>query len=70
MSHNNEERFNVWIKTSSWFQKWMRNLVNFNAGSGKSENLHFDVVLLLTKACKVWDKKVQKNYLSWNWKKI
>ena len=24
----------------------MRNLVNFNASSGKSENLHFDVLLL------------------------
>ena len=24
-----------------------RNLVNFNASSGKSENLHFDVLLLL-----------------------
>ena len=27
-----------------------RNLVNFNASSGKSENLHFDVLLLL-KVC-------------------
>ena len=25
----------------------LRNLVNFNASSGKSENLHFDVLLLL-----------------------
>ena len=25
----------------------MRNLVNINASSGKSENLHFDVLLLL-----------------------
>ena len=24
----------------------MRNLLNFNASSGKSENLHFDVLLL------------------------
>ena len=24
----------------------VRNLVNFNASSGKSENLHFDVLLL------------------------
>ena len=37
----------------------MRNLVNFNASSGKSENLHFDV-LLLSIACKVLAKKVQK----------
>ena len=41
----------------------MRNLVNFNLSSGKSENLHFDV-LLLSIAYKVSAEKVQKNYLS------
>ena len=41
----------------------MRNLVDFNASSGKSENLHFDM-LLLSIADKVSAKKVQKNYLS------
>ena len=46
-----------------------RNLVNFKASSGKSENLHFDV-LHLSIAYKVSAKKVQKNYLSWHWKKI
>ena len=30
----------------------IRNLVNFNASSGKSGNLHFDVLLLLV-ACNV-----------------
>ena len=40
-----------------------KNLVNFNASGGKSENLHFHV-LLLSIACKVSAKKVQKNYLS------
>ena len=45
------------------------NLVNFNTSSGKSENLHFDV-LLLSIAYKVSAKKVQKNYLSWHWKEI
>ena len=39
----------------------MRNSVNFNASSGKSENLHFDVLLLsITDS----PKKVRKNYLS------
>ena len=47
----------------------MRNLVNFNVTSGKSESLHFDV-LLFSRAYKVSAKKVQKNYLSWHWKKI
>ena len=45
----------------------MKNFVNFNASSGvwKSENLHFDV-LLLSIAYKVSAKKVQKSYLSWH----
>ena len=29
------------------FKNEMKNLVNFNANSGKSENLHFDMLLLL-----------------------
>ena len=41
----------------------MKNLVNFNASSDKSENLHLDV-LLLSIAYKVSAKKVQKYYLS------
>ena len=47
----------------------MRNLVNFNLSSGKSENLHFDVPLLSI-AYKVSAEKLQKNYLSWHWKEI
>ena len=47
----------------------IRNLINFHTSSWKSENLHFDV-LLLSIAYKVSAKKVQKNYLSWHWKKI
>ena len=37
-----------------------RNLDNFHTSSQKSENLHFDG-LLLPKAYKVLDKKVQKS---------
>ena len=48
----------------------MRNLVNFNASSCKSENLQFDVVLLMSIAYKVSAKKSQKNILLWHWKKI
>ena len=40
----------------------MKNLVNFNASSGKSENLHFDVLLLL-KIYYVLVKKVQRSYV-------
>ena len=45
------------------------NLINFNTSSGKSENLHFDVLLLST-AYKVSAKKVQQNYLSWHWRVV
>ena len=41
----------------------IRNLVNFNASSGKSGNWVFDV-LILPIAYKVSAQKVQKNYLS------
>ena len=40
----------------------MRNLLNFDADNGKSENLHFDV-LLLSIAYKVSAKKLQNNYV-------
>ena len=49
--------------------KMTRNVVYFNVTSGKSESFHFDV-LLFSIAYKVSAKKVQKNYLSWYWKKI
>ena len=46
----------------------IRTLVNFNASSGKSENLHFNV-LLLSIAYKVSATKVQKNYTNMTLKK-
>ena len=69
ISHDTEEWCKVWRKTNSWFQKWHEEFVNFNVSSGKSGNLHFDL-LLLPIAHKVSAWKVQKNYLSWHWKKI
>ena len=50
-------------KLTLGFKNDMKNLVNLNASSDKSENLLFDVLLLST-AYKVSVKKVQKNYLS------
>ena len=44
-----------------------RNLLNFHASSWKSGNLHFDG-LLLSKAYKDLDEKVQKSYVSWHWR--
>ena len=45
------------------FKNEMTNLIDFNACSDKSENLHFNV-LLFSIALKVSAKKVQKSYLS------
>ena len=39
------------------------NLVNFSENSRKSQNLHFDGLVLL-KAYKVLDEKLQKSYVS------
>ena len=50
-------------KLALGFKNDMTNLVNFNASRDKSENLHFDV-LLLSIAYKVPVKIVQKSYLS------
>ena len=41
----------------------IRNLINFHVSSRKSENLHFDGVVLF-KTYKVFDEKVQKSYVS------
>ena len=45
----------------------IRNLVNFRASRQKSENLHFDWILL-PKAYKDLDEKIQKSYVSWHWR--
>ena len=41
----------------------MKNLVNFNKSSGKSEDLHFEVIVL-SKVYAVWDKEVQSSDVS------
>ena len=64
--------------TEEWYEKFkgkltrglkndIKNLVNFHASSQKSENLHFDG-LLLSKVYKVLVEKVQKSYISWHWR--
>ena len=40
----------------------IRNLVNFHSSSRKSENLHFDWILL-SKAYKHLDENIQKSYV-------
>ena len=52
--------------TRSWKNN-IRYLVSFHVSSWKSKNLHFDG-LLLSKAYKVLDEKVQKSCVSWHWR--
>ena len=49
---NFEEKLTFCLKNG------MKNLVNFNSSSGKSENLHFNE-LILSKVRNVWAKKIQ-----------
>ena len=51
-----EEKLNFCLKND------MRNLMNFNASSGKSGNFYFDG-LLLSKVCNVWAKEIQTIYV-------
>ena len=65
MSHDTEEWWKVWRKTLGS----KNDKKNVNVSSGKSENLHFDVVILSI-AYKLSTKNLQKNCLSWHWKEI
>ena len=50
-------------KLTGGLENYIRNLINFHASSRRSENLHFDG-LVLSKAYKVLDEKVHKSYVS------
>ena len=67
MTLNGDVKFDEKLTLGS--KKDIKNLVNFNVSSGRSENLHFDV-LLFSIAYKVSAKKEKKNYLSWHWRVI
>ena len=67
ISHDTEEWCKVWRKLA--LGSWFLNYVNFNASSGKSESLLFDV-LLWSIEYKVSAKKVQKSYIPCHWRVI
>ena len=50
-------------KLSCNLKNYIRNLANFHASRQKSENLHFDWIVL-SKAHKDLDEKIQKSYVS------
>ena len=60
-----------WCNIDSSFDKLhkTRNFINFHASSCKSKNVHFDG-LVLSKAYKVLDEKLQKGYASWYWRVV
>ena len=47
----------------------MRGLTNFDPSTWKFKNCHFSR-LLLSKVYLVWARKVQRSYLSWNWRRM
>ena len=61
--HDTEKNPNFEKKLTFYLKNVIRNLVNFNASSGKSENMLFDR-LLLQKVCNVWAKKYRE-VVSW-----
>ena len=61
MTLNGDVKFDEKLTLGS--KKDMKNFVNFNVSSGRSGNLHFDV-LLFSIAYKVSAKNEKKNYLS------
>ena len=63
MTLESDAKFEEKLKPALGLKNDVTNLVNFNASSGKSKNLHFDG-LLLSIAYKASAKKVQKSYLS------
>ena len=68
MCHDTEEWYKIWRKTELWFEKnYTRNLANFHASRQKSENLHFDWIVL-SKEHKDLAEKIQKSYVSWHWR--
>ena len=65
--HDNEELCKIWTGTDLSFQSWHEEFDEFWL-----EHLKVSKVFILM-GCKVyivWAKKVQRSYLSWNWRRI
>ena len=56
MCHNTEEWYKIWRGTDLCFEKWDEEFGEFWFNTPKSQNLHFNG-LLLTKVFNVWAKK-------------
>ena len=70
MCHDNEEWCKIWRGIDLSFQNWHEESKRILIRALESpKNFHFNV-LLLSKVYIVWVKKVQRSYLSWNWRGI
>ena len=63
MTLNGDAKFKE--KLTRVLKIYTRNLANFHTSSPKSQNVHLGC-LLLSKAYKDLDEKVQKSYISWH----
>ena len=59
MCHNTEEWYKIWRETDLCFEKWDEEFDEFWLSTPKSQNLHFNGVLL-TKVFNVWAKKYRE----------
>ena len=64
--HNTEEWCKIRGGTDLCFEKWHKEFGEFWSNTQKSQNLHFNG-LLLTKVYNVWTNKLQRSYVSWHW---
>ena len=66
MSHDAEDWCKIRRNTELLFQN-DKNWLNFDLSTRNSQDFHFDW-FLMCKLCAVWPKKVQRSYLSWQWR--
>ena len=70
MCHDNEEWCKIWRRIDLPFQTWHEEFKRILIRALESlKYFHFNV-LLLSKVYIIWAKKVQRSYLSWNWRGI
>ena len=65
--HDNEELHKIWRGTDLSFQSWHEDFDEFWSEHFKVSKMF---MFLLSKVYIVWTKKVQRSYLSWNWRGI
>ena len=65
--HNTEKWCKILGVTDLCFEKWHEEFGEFWLNTQKSQNLHFNG-LLLSKVYNVWAKTLQSSFVSWHWR--